>query len=109
MKEWTALLLFGALLAAPYTAVADIPSRYTNDNLFTSEHDRPVSLYQDGSGGFFGYTENGFRFTQQPVTNEFGIRLHKFTIDEAYFYMSDKGLIEANSDLAAISIYLARA
>ncbi len=103
-----ATLILTALLVSPYTVIAEIPSSYTNDNIFTAEHDRPVSLFQDGAGGFYGFTETGFRFTQQPVTNAFGIRLHKFSIDQAFFYVSDQGIIEATDDLAAVSIYLSR-
>ncbi len=101
--------LLALLVITPGALSAEIPTSYTNDNIFTSEHDRPVSLFQDGNGGFFGYTATGFYYSQKPVTNTIGIRLHKFSIDQAYFYMSDKGLIEAKDDLVAISIYLSRA
>lgn len=96
------------LVFIPVLAGAQIPTSYTNDNLFKVQHDKPVSLFFDGQGGFYGYTENGFYFSQVPITNSFGIRLHRFSIDQAYFYMSDKGLIQAESDLAAISVYFSR-
>lgn len=108
MKQLIAALVLVTLIATPHTVIAEIPSSYTNDNIFTAEHDRPVSLFMDGAGGFYGFTETGFRFTQQPVTNAFGVRLHKFSIDQAFFYVSDQGIIEANDDLAAVSIYLSR-
>jgi len=36
------------------------------------------------------------------------VRLHRFSIDEAYFYISSVGLITAPNDLVALSIYLAQ-
>jgi len=34
------------------------------------------------------------------------IRLQKFMIDEAFFYVSDRGIINAPSNVIALSIYL---
>lgn len=96
------------LVGLPHLAGAHIPATYTNDNIFEVKHDKPVSLFLDGRGGFYGYTEHGFYFTQSPIQNNFGIKLHKFTIDRAFFYMSDKGMIRTETDLAALSIYLSR-
>ena len=102
------LSLFLALFLLPYMVSADIPDSYTNGNIFTSEHDAPVSISFDGSGGFYGHTNTGQYYTQTPIENTFGVRIHKFTIGEAYFYMSDRGLITAEDDLTAFSVYFSR-
>ena len=103
------MLLVVVAILAPLSVSAAVPEHYTNANLFVSEHDKPVSLFFDGAGGFYGYTEHGFYYTQRPVVNAYGIRLHRFTIDRATFFTSDRGIIRARSDLAALSIYFARA
>lgn len=102
------LLVILCLLCIPSISLAAIPEMYTNDNIFTSEHDKPVSLFLDNLGGFYGYTETGMFYTQKPISNVFKIRLHKFSIGEAYFYVSDRGIISAPGDLTALSIYFAR-
>lgn len=78
---------------------------YTNQNIWTTEHEAPAWFEVDGKGGFYGETVAGTVFTQKPVTNSFNIKLHKFSIDAAYFYISDRGVIEAPNDLIALSIY----
>jgi len=87
---------------------AAVPAMYTNENFFTSTHDRPVSFTQDSAGNFFGTTQTGKRFEQRVITNALNIRLQRFMIDEAFFYISDKGIITAPSDTVALSIYLTR-
>ncbi len=99
-------LSLSLVLLLPMTASAQIPFLYTNDNYWTSPHDKPVSFTQDKLGNFQGMTETGKTFTQTVVNNDLSISLQKFTIDEAYFYISDIGVIKANSDLVALSIYL---
>ena len=93
-----------AIAAAP--ALASIPAVYTNDNIWTSTHDQPVSFERDLEGNFFGYTQTGKSFSQINIENSLNIRLQKFSIDEAFFYVSDRGIITANSDIVALSIYL---
>jgi hypothetical protein len=90
------------------TAQAAIPETYTNDNFFTAVHDTPIAFWQDALGNFFGYTSTGKRFSQTTVANDSNVRLQKFTIDEAFFYVSDQGIIRAENDLMALSMYLTR-
>lgn len=90
----------------PQFSWAGVPAVYTNANYVDSIHEEPADFYNDGWGGFYGHTASGRLFTQTPVTNDENIRLHKFMIDEAFFYISNKGTIWAESDLAAVSIYL---
>lgn len=79
---------------------------YDEDSFWNSTHEQPAWFVSDDSGGFFGETVNGTVFTQRPVANDINLRLHKFVIGTAYFYISDRGIIRAKSDLSAISIYL---
>lgn len=110
MKTTAVILLAQLVLfVLPVTVLAAIPERYTNDNFLISEHDQPVSLFQDGQGGFYGVTLTGKIYTQKPIANVYGIKLHKFVIDDAWFYMSDRGMIQADTDLVALSIYFTRA
>ncbi len=109
-KTWISLaaLVFitGMTLLMPLMAKAAVPKTYTNDNIWQSEHDVPVSFTRDAAGNFEGYTATGKRFTQINIENALSIRLQKFSIDQAFFYISDRGVIEANSDIVALSIYL---
>lgn len=92
----------------PTVTAASVPVVYTNDNFFSSYHDAPVSLFQYETGGFFGYTETGKFYKQLPIHNLYTIKLHRFYIDDAYFYVSDRGIITASDDLVALSIYMSR-
>lgn len=94
-------------VALPVSAA--IPETYTNDNFFTSEQDTPVSFAQDTFGNFSGYTLTGKYFTQRAVVSDIHVRLQRFDIEEAHYYISSLGLIMADSDTVALSIYLARA
>lgn len=100
--------IIAASLALAEMAYAEVPQTYTNDNIWTSTHDVPVEFWQDELGNFYGITETGKSFSQVNVANDFGVRLQKFSIDQAYFYVSDQGIIKANDDLTALSIYLTK-
>ena len=93
----------------PGVVSASVPVLYTNDNFFSSYHDAPASLFQYETGGFYGYTETGKFYEQLPIQNLYDIKLHRFYIDDAYFYVSDRGVIAASDDLVALSIYMSRA
>lgn len=84
-------------------------TEYTNDNFQTITHEKPATFAQDVLGNFSGTTEGGKVFSQRAVVADIHVRLHRFTIDQAYFYISSFGLIAAESDTVALSIYLARA
>jgi len=99
--------IIGMLLAVLVLPVsASIPAVYTNDNIWTSTHDVPVSIERDALGNFFGSTETGKLYRQINIENSLNIRLQKFMIDEAFFYVSDRGIINAPSNVIALSIYL---
>ena len=80
-------------------------SYYDNDSYWNTNHEKPAWFEMDSNGGFIGETEDGISFTQYPVINDQSIRLHKFVIGTAFFYISNKGIIKAENDLSAISIY----
>lgn len=88
---------------------AAVPAVYTNENFFTSEHDAPATFTRDSAGNFWGHTVSGRLFTQTAVVSDIHVHLHRFTIEEASFYISSFGVIEAASDTAALSIYLSKA
>lgn len=101
------IIIFTLLgVVAPSFSEAAIPDLYTNENFATSEHDKPVSFSIDAFGNAEGVTETGKKFWQLNIENMFNIRLQKFIIDQAYFYVSDRGEIFAKTDLEALSIYL---
>ncbi len=87
---------------------AAVPAQYTNTNFFTSEQDAPVSFVQDSLGNFSGVTQTGKTFHQRAVVSDISVHLHNFSIDQASFYVSSVGLILAENDTTALSIYLAR-
>lgn len=109
--KWLAqtLFLFLTLFGFGSIARADVPMVYYNDTFLTTQHDLPVSFTQDVMGNFTGVTATGKLFSQNIITNAQSVRLQRFSIDEAFFYVSDRGIIFANSDTIALSIYLTRA
>ncbi len=98
-KSWA--VLFVLVVLFPYSTDAF----YDMNNFWTSVHEAPAWFESDGVGGFYGATVAGTLFTQNPVLIDSGVRMHKFAIGEAFFYISDKGVIRAENDLRALSIY----
>ena len=96
------IVLFAVVFVIPFLSHAAI---YTNENFLFSYHYKPVSFSLTANGGFIGTLENGAEFQQVPILTDPSVRLHKFTVDNAYFYISDKGTIQASNNLAALSIY----
>ena len=105
---WSILVLLVASVM-PLFSFSDLPARYTNNNFFTSYQDKPLTLAVDPYGGFIGYTEQGRVFRQYPIVTGTDIRLERFEIDDAFFYVSDRGIIVADNNLIALSIYQSRA
>jgi len=101
----TGVILFFSSLSAQ---AAEIPETYTNDNFWSSAHDQPLSFTQDKAGNFSGVTVTGKIFTQTNITNSANIRLQRFAIDKAFFYISDRGIIIAPNNVKALSVYFNR-
>lgn len=110
MQRLPQLVLVGVLLSSLVTTtpVEAALTTYTDTNFWNSPHEKPVSFAQDEWGNFYGATATGRLFSQVNVANTAAVRLQKFTIDEVVFYISDQGIIRANSDIIALSIYLTR-
>jgi len=94
--------LFAAALLIPFSTHADT---YTNQNFLFTYHYKPATFSLLANGGFAGRLENGSTFKQVPVLSEPSVRLHKFVVDDAYFYISAQGTFQASSNLVALSIY----
>lgn len=67
----------------------------------------PVDYFvvnEDGSS--WGALTSGVTFTQKNVANDY-TRLQRFQMEDYKHYVSDQGVIYAESDLEALSKYLA--
>jgi len=98
--------IFLTLLGAPVALAAPV-QEYTPETFTTTSQAAPVWFEADNSGGFYGETTDGTPFTQMVVVPDSGVHLERFAIGLVYFYVSDKGIINASDDLVALSIYLA--
>ena len=79
----------------------------SNANMYTSPRcQSPVDYFvvnEDGSS--WGALTSGVTFTQSNIVNDV-TRLQVFRAENMHYYVSDKGIIYADSDLQALSIYL---
>lgn len=89
------------MIAAPAEAFV-----YTPENIHTSYQESPDSFTVNEFGETYGVTVGGNVFTQTNVANVANIRLQRFAIGTAFWYVSDRGVIWAETDLHALSIYL---
>jgi hypothetical protein len=78
------------------------PANYQHSERCTS----PVASFVEVYNGFTGVLESGVVFTQMNVTNQLGIRLQRFEMESVRWWTSDRGIIHADSDLEALSVYL---
>ena len=82
--------------------------RYTNQNIAYS-YQYPPKTFIVTEGGAYGELENGVEFSQTNIVNNY-TKLQKFQLQDAWWYISDKGIIGYGlgiNDLEALSIYLA--
>ncbi len=100
MKTFVANVLLLVLLCNP-VVVSAFSLGVTNPILA----EKPVWFAFDEFGGMYGATESGYTFSQIPVLVDASVRLQKFTIGTTSYYISDRGVIDAPSDLMALSIY----
>lgn len=66
----------------------------------------PDYFIVEENGEVWGYLTSGVLFTQTNVSNDLGVRLQRFNLEDAKWYITDRGIIYADSDLKALSIYL---
>lgn len=80
----------------------------TNENFTVSDKCTapPDYFIVEENGEVWGYLTSGVQFTQRNVSNDLGVRLQRFNLEDAKWYISDRGVIYADSDLQALSIYL---
>ena len=105
-KSIAVLLLGAGALSVPLSLHA---FTYDNHNIRNTYHEAPASFSVGEDGSVVGATVSGIPFRQYGIANGYGIRLHRFEIGLAYWYVSDRGVIWAENDLVALSIYLSRA
>jgi hypothetical protein len=67
----------------------------------------PVENFTVVDGETYGTLTSGVVFTQKNVAGS-SIRLQHFQMEEVSWYVSDKGVFEAESDIQALSKYLTR-
>ncbi len=91
------------LVALLLIFIASPVSADTHNPLYDDE---PLTVTVVGSEHFVGTTASGHTFVQSRLVTDATIRIHKFVIANHFFYISNRGYIEASSDLMAISIYL---
>lgn len=102
-----------SIVIAPFCCYANTEEStsifYTNENIILTPHPEPESFEVNEVNEILGLTTNKVQFSQINICNDF-TKLQKFQIQEAWWYISDKGIIgygEGISDLQALSIYLA--
>lgn len=109
MRIITALIFMVAFVPFYTASAREVPERYTNENILTSLHEAPLEFAVDEAGDAVGTTTSGRQFRQYAIGTPESIRLQRFQIDDAFWYVSDKGIIWADSDLSALSVYLSLA
>ena len=110
--KYSSLLIALLLLAIPAMATGSEPDHFTglltNDNIISVLHPQPKHFQLDKQNQATGLTVTNLPFSQTNVEH-LEIRLQRFEIEEAWWYVSDKGLIgygQSLSDLQALSIYM---
>lgn len=79
-----------------------------NDNIREYPCNAPVSGFEQRGNEWVGVLESGITFTSRSVIqNDFG-RMVGFYMQDAKWYVTEKGIIYASSDLEALSIYLSQ-
>jgi hypothetical protein len=104
----TILILFAAGLFIMIPAVSSASTLYTNENIHYVYHEAPATFDFLENGEVVGATVSGIPFRQRNIANMYGIDLQRFEIGLAYWYVSDRGVIWAENDLVALSIYISR-
>lgn len=107
MRTLYILTLFTCIFA-PITPALAAPALnpYTPEYFWILPHTAPAGFEVTETGDFVGSTADGYVFTQIKVVASTSIRLEHFFIGTVDFYVSDKGIIKADSDVMAMSIYL---
>ena len=67
----------------------------------------PVENFTVVDGETYGTLTSGVVFTQKNVAGS-SIRLQHFQMEDVSWYVSDRGVIEAESAIQALSVYLSK-
>ena len=67
----------------------------------------PVENFTVVDGETYGTLTSGVVFTQKNVAGS-SIRLQHFQMEDVSWYVSDRGVIEAEGDIQALSVYLSK-
>lgn len=65
----------------------------------------PASVIVADRDNFTGKTTTGEDYSQYRIVSDRTVRIHKFTLGDLQFYISDYGVFTADDDLQALSIY----
>ena len=95
------------------TALFSFPSlslafTYDTENIHHAYHEAPSEFTVDRYGNTVGTTVGGNEFRQYAVASTYDVRLQRFEIGLANWYVSDRGIIWADNDITALSVYLSR-
>jgi hypothetical protein len=85
----TAWIALATLFALPASAHAAAP--LSNDTLLTHPHPRPIASEERDLLGMTVALEHGVLMIDRATIK--GVRLWRFTIDDAYWWVSDRGII----------------
>lgn len=105
IKSILILLVAGLFIIVPSISFAYV---YTDENIHYAYQEAPSTFSFDEYGQAVGATVSGMAFRQYNIANNYDIRLQRFEIGLAHWYVSDRGVIWAENDITALSIYLSR-
>ena len=77
-----------------------------NFNLNSYPCNAPIAEFHQVEKGFEGVLESGITFTQLNVLEGDYGRIMRISIQDAYWFITDKGVIWADTEIEALSIYL---
>lgn len=97
------------LLATLWLVLVSIPTVRAEAGFFNSLDPRldamPASVIVADKDNFTGKTTTGENYSQYRIVSDQTVRIHKFTIGDLSFYISDHGVFTADNDLQALSVY----
>lgn len=97
------IFFMGALLLIIVTPSPLNAFTYTNDNIHTAYHEAPREFSVDERGNTTGETVSGALFTQETIYDVDGVRIQKFMIGEAFWYVCASGVFFVSGDSEAIA------
>lgn len=108
----TLYILFSTVLFMPvHSIVADeifevgtilttTPFRFNNENWFTTPHPKIASFTVRDDRSAYGLTETGIPFSQYNITNDAGIRIQRFELQDYSHYIVDGEIVSTITELS---------